>query len=247
MIDLFNFSILEGDVLPIGVYLRSLLELFFLFIIVYSLLYSLRGTRGANMLLGLGLVLVVFTLTVQALNLEVLSWVMNRIWLVVPTLLIVIFQPELRRGFAHIGSNPFSYGFKKREIIAEVISAVEDMARQRIGALIVFEGKIGMQSLVNDSIKLDVKLNNLLIKSIFFPNSPLHDGAVIIRGNRIVAARVILPLSRDENLSRTMGTRHRAALGVTEENDCVVVIVSEETGSISIAYQGGIRTHSSSP
>ncbi len=241
MTEWLDSSFINQVIIPLVTYVRPVLEVFLLFLIIYGLMYSLRGTRGANMLLGLVLVLVVFTALVRALSFEVLSWLMEAIWVVVPTLLIVIFQPELRRAFAHIGSNPFSTGNKKREAIAEVITAVENMGKTHTGALIVFEGKIGMQSLVNDAIKLDIKLNSLIIESIFYPNSPLHDGAVIIRDDRIVAARAILPLSRDENLSRTMGTRHRAALGVTEENDCVVIIVSEETGGISVAYQGGIQ------
>ena len=115
------------------------------------------------------------------------------------------------------------------------------MSQSKTGALIVVEGKIGMGSLINDSIKLDSRISAPIIESIFYPNSPLHDGAIIIQNDRIAAARVILPLSRDENLSRTMGTRHRAALGITEENDSVVIIVSEENGFISVAYQGVIQ------
>ncbi len=226
---------------------QPLMEMLLLAAIIYLLFYSLRGTRGSNMLWGIALVLVVFTTLVWLLNFSVVLWLMGRIWLVVPTLLIVVFQPELRRFFAHLGSNPFSQLSRRREGIGEVIQAVEEMSRSRTGALIVFEGRIGMQNLINDSIALDIKLNSLIIESIFYPNSPLHDGAMVIRNDRIVAARAILPLSRDENLSRTMGTRHRAALGITEENDCVVVIVSEETGGISVAFSGGIQREMTVP
>lgn len=238
---------LMGALETVAEILQPLMEMMLLAAIIYLLFYSLRGTRGSNMLWGIALVLVVFTTVVWLLNFSVVLWLMGRIWLVVPTLLIVVFQPELRRFFAHLGSNPFSQLSRRREGIGEVIQAVEEMSRSKTGALIVFEGKIGMQNLINDSIGLDIKLNALIIESIFYPNSPLHDGAMVIRNDRIVAARAILPLSRDENLSRTMGTRHRAALGITEENDCVVVIVSEETGGISVACSGGIQRDLSVP
>lgn len=241
MFEFLDFSVFYNNILPGVAYIRPLVEVLLLFGIIYLLLYSLRGTRGSSMLLGLVMVLVVFTALVRAAGLEVLSWLMETIWLVVPTLLIVIFQPELRRAFAHIGSTPFSLRVKKQELIAEVITAVKNMSESRTGALIVFEGNIGLQSFITPAVNLDAKLNSLLIETIFFPKSPLHDGAMIIRNDKIVAAGAILPLSKDESLSRTLGTRHRAGLGVTDENDCVVVIVSEETGSISIAYQGGIQ------
>ena len=241
MLDFLDSPLIKNYLIPAVTYVQPVMEIFLLFVIIYLLLRSLKGTRGANMLMGMGLVLIVFTTLVKAMDFEVISWLMDMIWVAVPTLLIVLFQPELRRAFAHLGSNPFSQISRKREAIGEVLLAVEEMSRSHTGALIVFEGRIGMQSLIDDSIRLDIKLNSLIIESIFFPNSPLHDGAIIIRNDRIVAARAILPLSRDENLSRTMGTRHRAALGVTEENDCVVVIVSEETGDISVAYQGAIQ------
>ena len=230
-----------GYIGPALGYVPVALEIFLLFLIIYTLLYSLRGTRGSNMLLGLAFVLVFFTGAVRALNFEVLSWLASVTLMAVPTLLIVTFQPELRRAFAHIGSNPFSQRVKKREVITEIVSAVDDMARTRTGALIVFEGKIGMRQQINEAVRLDCRVSSLLLESIFYPNSPLHDGATVIRNDRIVAARVILPLSRDANLSRTMGTRHRAALGISEETDAVVIAVSEETGAVSVAYRGGIQ------
>ena len=230
-----------GYIHPALGYAPVVLEIFLLFLIIYTLLYSLRGTRGSNMLLGLAFVLVFFTGAVRALNFEVLSWLASAVLMAVPTLLIVIFQPELRRAFAHIGTNPFSQRVKQKEVITEIVTAVDNMARTRTGALIVFEGKIGMRQLINEAVRLDCRVTSLLLESIFFPNSPLHDGATVIRNDRIVAARVILPLSRDENLSRTMGTRHRAALGISEDTDAVVIIVSEETGSVSLAYRSGIQ------
>lgn len=123
-------------------------------------------------------------------------------------------------------------------MIGELVSAAGNMARRKCGALMVVERRIGLQNLVDDSVRLDIKVNAMVLESIFYPNSPLHDGAVIIRDGRIVAARAILPLTRAENISRRLGTRHRAALGISEDTDAVTIVVSEETGAISIACRG---------
>ena len=224
----------------IWMYLRPALEVFLLYYIIYVTLHYLRGTRGSNVLAGIVLMFLLLTLLSDWAQFEVISHLLNGAWSLLAMALIVIFQPELRRAFAQAGSMAFYPRSRKKETISEVVSAVLNMARRRIGAIIVIERKIGMRAIIEDSVRLDIKLNSLIIESIFFPNSPLHDGAVIIRDDRIVAARAILPLSRDESLSRTMGTRHRAAIGITEETDAVVVVVSEETGYISIACHGVI-------
>lgn len=160
-----------------------------------------------------------------------LNWILT--WL--PIGLFIIFQPEIRRAFAQLGSFAIWKGKRRREVIGELVAATGNMARRKCGALIVVERRIGMQTLIDDSVKLDIKVNAMVLESIFFPNSPLHDGAVIIRDDRIVAARAILPLTRVENISRRLGTRHRAALGISEDTDAVTIVVSEETGTISIA------------
>ena len=155
--------------------------------------------------------------------------------------ILIIFQPELRRGFAQLGTTPFQHRSKKQEAISEVVAAVLNMAKRRIGVIIVFERQVGMRSIVEDAVKLDAKLNSHLLESLFYPNSPLHDGAVIIKNDKIIAAHAILPLSKEEALLRSLGTRHRAAVGITEETDAVALVVSEETGIISLACRGNIR------
>jgi len=130
---------------------------------------------------------------------------------------------------------------RKKEVITEITTAVLNMANRKIGALMVIERKIGMRAIVEDAVKLDIKVNSMILESIFYPNSPLHDGAIIIKNDRIIAAHAILPLSRDENFTKSLGTRHRAAVGITEETDAVVVVVSEENGNISVACRGSIR------
>ncbi len=220
--------------------LRMIVEYLLIAFVIYKILYYLRGTRAANVLAGLTVAFLALLLMAELLDFTVVRWLLDSFISLMAFTIIVIFQPELRRAFAQLGSLSFFKSNRKRETINELVLAVNAMAIRRCGAIIVIERRIGMRAIVEDAIKLDSKLNNLLIQSIFYPNSPLHDGAVIVRDDRIVAARAILPLSRDANLSRTMGTRHRAALGITEETDATVVVVSEETGDISVACRGNI-------
>ncbi|MBO5923593.1 MAG: diadenylate cyclase CdaA, partial [Lentisphaeria bacterium] len=222
-------------------FVRVAVEFLLIAFVIYKVLYYLRGTRAVNVLVGLVLAFLVLYIIAKSLKLTVVSWLLDSFMNLMAFTIIVIFQPELRRAFAQLGSFKFFQGNRKRETINELVSAVNSMAGRRCGAIIVIERRIGMRAIVEDAIKLDCKLNNHLIQSIFYSNSPLHDGAVIVRDDRIIAARAILPLSRNATLSRTMGTRHRAALGITEETDAVVVVVSEETGDISIACRGEIR------
>ncbi len=223
-------------------YIRPILEIGILTVLIYSVLYYLRGTRGANILAGLVMVMALMILS-DVLRFEVINWVLANLWGILATALIVIFQPELRRAFAQLGSTSFlsQRRTRRREAITEVATAVTNMAKRRIGAIIVFERLINMGSIVEDSINLDVRLNSYLIESIFFPNSPLHDGAIIIKDDKIIAAHSILPLSQNEAYVGALGTRHRAALGITEETDAVALVISEETGTISIACRGRLK------
>ena len=221
-------------------YLRVAVEFLLIAAVIYKILYYLRGTRAANVLAGLVVAFLTLSIIANSLGLNVLRWLLDNFLSLMAFTIIVVFQPELRRAFAQLGSFSFFQQNRKRETINELITAIKAMAQRKIGAIIVIERRIGMRAIVEDAVKLDCKLYSLLLQSIFYPNSPLHDGAVIVRDDRIVAARAILPLSRDVNLSRTMGTRHRAALGITEETDAIVLVASEETGDISIACRGAI-------
>ena len=221
-------------------FVRVAVEFLLIAFVIYKILYYLRGTRAVNVLAGLVVGGLMLYLIADFLEFTVVRWLLDGFMSLMAFTIIVIFQPELRRAFAQLGSYMFFRRNRKKETIHELVAAVNSMASRRCGAIIAIERRIGMRAIVDDAVKLDCKLSNLLIQSIFYPNSPLHDGAVIIRNERIVAARAILPLSREVNLSRTMGTRHRAALGITEETDAVVVVVSEETGDISIACRGAI-------
>ena len=220
--------------------LRAALQIGILFLMIYAVLYYLRSTRGAMVITGLfilGLFLAIIV-RVEGLNLDVLAYILDMFGNSLFVAMLIIFQPELRRALAQLGSYIARQGKQRREVVSEIVAAVTAMSRRKCGALIVVERRFNLQTLIDDSIPLDIKINALVLESIFFPNSPLHDGAVIIRNNRIVAARAILPLTRAEHVSRHLGTRHRAALGISEESDAVTIVVSEETGFISLAYRG---------
>ncbi|MDD5596446.1 MAG: diadenylate cyclase CdaA [Victivallaceae bacterium] len=222
-------------------YCRPALEIIILAFIFYKILYYLRGTRGSNILAGMLTALLILTAIADLMKFEVLSWALSGLWTLLATAMIVIFQPELRRAFAQLGSISFRQKDRKKEVITEITTAVLNMAKRKIGALMVIERKIGMRAIVEDAVKLDIKVNSMILESIFYPNSPLHDGAIIIKNDRIIAAHAILPLSRNENFAKSLGTRHRAAVGITEETDAVVVVVSEQNGNISVACRGSIR------
>lgn len=214
-------------------------------VLIYGLLYFLRGTRSANVLFGITAFLAIAALLADILELTVISALLSGLWPILGVAIIVIFQPEIRRFFAEAGGI-FAAGYNRtrheasRDVITSVVDSVEAMSATRTGALIVFERNIGLEGLVKTSTRLDAKVDSLLLQAIFFKNSPLHDCAVIIRGNRIIAAKAVLPLSPEDpmNPARNYGTRHRAALGITEETDSVALVVSEERGAISVSYKG---------
>ena len=222
-------------------YLKMALEIFILTVVIYKTLHYLRGARGASVLAGITIALLALTWLSKQLRLDVLNWLLTGIWGTVGAAVVIIFQPELRRAFAQLGSFSFFKGKRQREVLTEIVNAATNMARRKCGALMVIERRIGLQNLVDDSVKLDIKVNAMILESIFYPNSPLHDGAVIIRDDRIVAARAILPLTRAENISIRLGTRHRASLGISEETDADVIVVSEETGNISFVKGGQVK------
>ncbi len=218
---------------------KNIVEFGIITVMIYFVLYFLRGTRAVSVLAGIIMILLFTTFLSVVLNLEVFGWLLENLWTVFATAMIVIFQPELRRAFAQLGSHIGRHKkIEQKEAIEEIVSAVMQMSFRRCGALIIFERQIGMAAIINSAVALETKINSLLVQSIFYPNSPLHDGAVIVREGVIAAAHAILPLSQDETGTRDFGTRHRAAIGVTEETDAVAVIVSEETGTISVAYRG---------
>lgn len=223
--------------------LTAVIQIAILYFAVYWVLYFLRLARSAQVFAGIMIAVVALAviLRIESFHFDVLETLIDMIANSMFVALVIIFQPEIRRALAQLGSLAAWQGKKKRELIGEIVSASGDMARRKCGALIVIERNIKLQNYIDDAIALDAKVHNLLLESIFYPKSPLHDGAVIIRDDKIVAARAILPLTRGENIAHHLGTRHRAAIGISEDSDAVTVVVSEETGTISISYRGTLH------
>jgi diadenylate cyclase len=221
---------------------KAALEIGILAVIIYYVLVFLRGTRGAAVLTGLAVLLISLTLLTRLLGLDTISWLLSWFFGFFAIALLVIFQPEFRRVLAELGSHQlFASPTRGREVIENISAAAQTLAERRIGALIAIEGSIGFRGIEERGVEMDCRVTSETLTTIFFPNTPLHDGAAVIRGDRIVAAACIFPLSEQRGLDFELGTRHRAALGLTEETDAVVVVVSEETGTISVAHRGMLR------
>ena len=211
--------------------------------IFYELLQFLRGTHALQMALGAGLMVVLYW-TSQWLDLQAMTWLMHNVLPYAVFGLIVVFQAEIRKVLAHMGKTPFLGAFTSRkteEVVDEVVLACTTLASTQTGAIIVLEREMGLRSYIETGIALDAIVTYDLLISIFNRNTPLHDGAVVLQGNRVAAAACFLPLTVNPELSRTLGSRHRAAIGVTEDTDAVTVVVSEETGIISLVAGGQIR------
>jgi diadenylate cyclase len=217
----------------------GILEILLLAAAFYYIILFFRGTRGVQVLVGFVLVLVSLLLLTQLLHLDTLNWILRRSSVYLAVAFVIIFQPEIRRVLAELGKqHMFTSTAGERTLVDNIVQAVVLLAERKIGALIAVEREIGTRVTQDTGTRLDGLVTPELLASIFYPHTPLHDGGVIIRENRIVAAGCLFPLSPREELSKTLGTRHRAAIGLTEETDAIVVVVSEETGTISVAYKG---------
>src|SRR3954468_22418684 len=227
---------------PVGWW--DLLDIVIVSVLIYEFLKLIRGTRAVQMAVGSLLVIGLFYVS-QLAPLQTLNWLIRNALVYVAFAAIVIFQSDIRRALAHFGQAPFFRYFNRQEsadeTIEEVVVASTMLAQQRVGAIIAIEREIGLRNYIESGIPLDATLTYDLLVTIFKPGSPLHDGAVILQEGRVAAAACFLPLTVNPRLSRELGTRHRAAIGLTEENDAVAVVVSEETGQISIALNGQIE------
>jgi diadenylate cyclase len=224
---------------------RAALDILIIAALIYYLLKLLRGTRAVQMLVAIAL-LVLFYRGAQWARLEMVEWLLTTLLPYVAIALIILFQPEIRRALSRFGRNLSLMKFTShnpKAVYDDIVMAAEYFSQNRIGALMVVERQSGLQTYVESGIPLDAKLSYDLLVSIFRPGSPLHDGAAIIQGSRVAAAGCFLPLSLNPLISKQLGTRHRAAIGISEESDSLVVLVSEETGSISVASMGTIETN----
>jgi uncharacterized protein (TIGR00159 family) len=227
---------------PIGWW--DLVDILVVSVLIYELLKLIRGTRAVQMALGGGVLVVLFYGSRWG-HLETLNWLIRNMIGYIVFAVIVLFQSDIRRALAHFGRAPFFQYFAKAESAAEsieeVVVAASMLSAQRIGAIIAIERQIGLRNYIEGGIRLDAVLTYDLLQSIFLPQSPLHDGAVIVQEDRVAAAACFLPLTVNPKLSKELGSRHRAAIGLTEENDSVAIVVSEETGSVSIVVDGQIE------
>ena len=221
----------------------DVLDILLVAFIIYELLRFVRGTHAVQIAVGV-LVLVFLYWASILFNLQTVNWLLRNFLPVLMFGIIVIFQSEIRKALAHLGRTPFFGTAAKRqkeEVVDEVVLAATTLSSQRTGAIIAIEREIGLRSYIETGINLDAELTYDLLVNVFHPATPLHDVAVIVQGNRVAAAACFLPLTMNPELSRTLGSRHRAAIGLSEDTDAVAVVISEETGAISLVEDGQIR------
>ncbi|MGH7950524.1 MAG: diadenylate cyclase CdaA [Limisphaerales bacterium] len=219
---------------------RPALEVFILAVVIYYVFRFLRGTRGWAVVIGFVVLLVALFAVTTLLNLQVLRWLLAEASTVFAFAVLIIFQPELRRMLAELGNLPlFASAHEQRESIEVIIQTCERLSDAKIGALIAIEQSIQLhEAVVESGVPVDCEATPEMLETIFFPNNAVHDGGVILKGDRIAYAACIFPLTQRRDLNKSLGTRHRAAIGLSEETDAVVVVVSEENGMISHAYKG---------
>jgi len=219
-------------------YLKAILEIIIISLFYYIVILFIKGTRAENVAKGL-LILIASFFVFNLLKLYTLKWILSMVWPIAIIAFLIIFHPELRSGLAKLGRHPFTTTISEEEKIIRILTRTATaLSSQKVGGIIVIEREIGLGDYINNGVILDCEPSRELLLSIFNPTSSLHDGAVIISGNIIRAAASILPLSDRSTIMKTLGTRHRAAIGVTEESDALVIVVSEETGTVSVAEGG---------
>lgn len=223
---------------------RSIVDIAVVAVVLYQLIMLIKGTRAVQLLKGL-LVLLVISNISEFFDLDTITWLLNKVWQMLFIALPVVFQPELRRALEQIGRGRFFVRHAQAlgpevlmQVTEELVRCTQVLSKNRIGALMVIERETGVQEFVETGIKIDGVVSSEFLLNIFIPNTPLHDGAVIIRGDRVAAAGCFLPLTENSNIQKELGTRHRAGIGLTEVSDTLVIIVSEETGAISVALDG---------
>jgi diadenylate cyclase len=221
----------------------DLLDILLVAVLFYRLLILVKGTRSAQMYVGL-LVIVLVGIVAREFDLIAVKWIVDSlktVWLIA---FVILFQPELRHALAQFGRTRYFRSFVRADtypVLGEVLRAVETLAERRQGALIVIERNVGLRNFVETGTRVDAKVSAELLVTLFSPGSPLHDGAVVLREDNVVAASCILPLSSNPRTAMALGTRHRAALGLSEETDAAIIVVSEQSGTISVAYRGTLK------
>lgn len=211
--------------------------------LIYLAMQFVSGTRAVAILAGIIILALGLNVLARTLDLEVIGWLVSRMWAVLAFTTVIVFQPEVRRALSEVGRRPGFLSAHRDEAVAghlvnTLVDATYFLADRRIGALVAIEQSIGLRTYAETGTPVDARVSSKLLSSVFFPNTPLHDGGVIVRRDQLVAAGCIFPLSQNPDLGKTLGTRHRAAVGLTEETDAVVIVVSEESGAVSLARAG---------
>ena len=214
---------------------KFLIELAILWFVFYMLLLFIKGTRAVQVLKGIIIIVIIFLVT-KELQLQTINWILARLFTISVIAFLVIFQPELRRGLARIGQ--FGMFSGQQRTLDEIVKAILILSKKKVGALVSIEREIGLKAYIESGIRMESNVSSELINTIFTPNTPLHDGGLVIQGSMIAAAGCLFPLTQNPHVSSALGTRHRAAIGLSEETDAVVVVASEETGDVSIAVNG---------
>lgn len=227
-----------------GIALNDIIDILIVAFVIYKLLGLIKQTRAEQLLKGV-IVLVVATFVSDLLKLHTINWLLKGTVALGAVAILIVFQPELRRALEFMGRSKFVKAplgqmekEKGKQITAQIVKAVENFSKDRVGALIIFEREIALTDIIETGTIVDAEISEQLIGNIFYEGSPLHDGAAIIRNGRLYAAGCVLPLTQNKNIAKELGTRHRAGIGITENSDALVIIVSEETGIISMASDG---------
>ena len=230
---------MEPVVAFVAAYWKAAFEIVLLAAVIYYFLLLFRGTRGAAVFTGFVVALLVVTGLTRIFELDVMNWILSRVLAFLAIAVLVIFQPELRRALAQIGSQPlFTSSRQRGELIDVLVEAGRALSQKHFGALIAIEREIGFRGMSETGVTIDAKATAELLITIFYPNTPLHDGGAVLRGDRIVSAGCIFPITQQQGLGMQLGMRHRAAIGLSEETDAIILVVSEETGMISVTHRG---------
>jgi len=224
-------------------YLVNIVDILAVAYVFYRMLLLIKGTRAVQIIVGI-LILLIVTFLAQVLHLKTLGWLFEKFWYAAVVIMVVVFQPEIRSALAQLGSHRWGKILVPSELgfVNEVIEAVKEFSDKHVGALVVFEQDTGLRNYIETGTIVNAHVSKELLNSIFNTKSPLHDGAVIIQNARLISAGCVLPLSHEPDISKILGTRHRAAVGLSEISDAIIIVVSEETGSISVAREGRLET-----
>jgi len=225
-------------------YLVNVVDILVVTYIFYRILHLIKGTRAVQIVLGILTLVILTFLAQEVLHLRTLTWLFEKFWLATMVILAVVFQPEIRSALAQLGSHRWGKILLPSELgfVNEIVEAIKELVQKKTGALIVLEQDTGLRNYIETGTIINAHVSRELIISIFNPASPMHDGAVIIQNSRLIAAGCLLPLSHEPGISKILGTRHRSAVGLSEISDAIVLVISEETGKISLAREGNLES-----